>query len=188
MNDESVIHGIRAAFDRHRRRRRLLTMAIVTSVATLRGVVSSAPANADTGPLDCGAVYDPSATYPTLSEVSTGPDVSGEAGLTIYLHEDRAVVEIGDCFRAVDRPLEVDFGELDLLTLLIELPDHPVGASVRVSEDDEWLETVNSPGNTLSYVMLPDHSLGFEIAPPQTAAPTGPIVVAKPTTGNPKPK
>ena len=50
-----------------------------------------------------------------------------------------------------------------------------------IDEQNHW------EGETFSYVMDPDHELGFEIATGGSSAPTGPIIRTKPST-NPKPR
>lgn len=153
-------------------------------VLVFGALAATTPALAD--PSICTGSYDPSASYPPLPDVE-GPDVSGEAGVVMVLRDDGAVVELDGCFHLADRPLLIDFTGLDFVTLIVELPDHAAGAKVHVTMDDRWVETLDVSGSTFSYAMGPEQAIGFEIAAPGQSAPTGPVVVSKPSGGNPKP-
>lgn len=169
------------------RRIRTLCLQLTLAIAgTLAGTITPTSVDASSSATHCAAVYDPSASYPVLPNAD-GPDLSGEAGVLVYLHGDRAVVELDGCFYVADRPLSIDFAGLDFVTLLVELPDHPAGARVHVTTDGRWLETLDVSASTFSYVMGPEHTLGFEVAKPGACAPTGPVIVSKPSGGNPKP-
>jgi hypothetical protein len=157
---------------------------MVFAFAALAG---TAPALADPGQSTCADSYDPDASYPALPDTS-GPDLSGEAGVVLYLQDDRAVVELDGCLYLADRSLLIDFAGLDFVTLIVELPDHAVGAQVYVTNDAGWVETLDVSGSTFSYAVGPEHAIGFEIAAPGQSAPTGPVVVSKPSGGNPKPR
>jgi hypothetical protein len=186
MRNEHVFPGIRTSFAQRQSRRGLSKMAVALLAGAFVSTAVPVPASAEATALDCDAIYDPSAVYPPLPDVE-GPDVSGEAGVMMYLHVDRAVVEIDGCHYDVDRPLEIDLGRLDFVVLLVELPDRP-DAKVFVTEDGEWVETVSVSGSMFSQVLTPDHALGFEVAVSGQAAPTGPLVIARPSGGNPDPK
>ena len=177
MNIEHVTRGIRTPISR-------LALAIAGALA---GITTSASVDASSSASNCAEVYDPSASYPMLP-TTTGSDVSGEAGVVVYLHVGRAVVELDGCFYVTNRPLWIDFTGLDFVTLLVELPDHAAGARVHVTEDWKRVETLDLSVSTFSYTLSPDHALGFEIAVPGQSAPTGPVVVSRPTGGNPKPR
>jgi hypothetical protein len=185
MSNENVTRGIRIHFAPQQRIRcGLLKMVLACALAG--GAAPAWASESRNGPI-CAEVYSPNAVYPALPEVY-GPDVSGEAGVVIYLREDHAVVELDGCFYLADRPLVIDFGGLDFITVLVEMPDQPEGAQVYVTEDNRWVETLDTWGPMFSYTMSPAHALGFEIAVPEYAAPTGPVVITKPSGGNPKPK
>jgi hypothetical protein len=177
MNVEHVTRGIRTPF---------LQLALAIAGA-LAGITAPTSVDASSSASNCADVYDPNASYPALPSAS-GPDVTGEAGVVLYLHANRAVLELDGCFYVADRPLLIDFARLDFVTLLVELPDHAAGARVYVTTDDKWIETLDVSGSTFRYTLGPVHALGFEIAVPGHSAPTGPVVVSKPTGGNPKPR
>lgn len=189
MNTKHVNNGIRTLTARRQNRRALtITTSMLALVGALLGATSvAASGSALGGPApNCGVAYDETASYPTLPEAS-GPDVSGAAGVMLYIDQDHAVVELDGCFYEADRPIEIDFAGLDFVTLLFELPD--AGAEVFVSVDRAWIETIELPSTstTFSYVLTPDNPLGFEVAAPAQTAPTVPVVVAKPTDHNPEP-
>ena len=166
------------------RRGRLLR---TTLIGVACGVVMSmfGPARADSA--SCDPSYNHAATYPSLVDLP-GPDISGEAGIIIYLTRERAIVERDGCLYDVgDRPLEIAFGGLAAVTLLFELPDHPGGASIYVSEAEVWTEMLEPRGDSFAYVLNSEPSLGFEIASPDQPAPTVPVVVAKPIDDDPEP-
>lgn len=187
MDHKYSDYGIRAPFARLQHRRGALLAALSLSGSLLLGAAPRAAQAQDEAPR-CGQPYDPSASYPSLPEREGAADISGEAGVVVYMHEARALVELEGCIYRVDRPLLVDFDGLDFFTLLVELPDHSAGAEVYVSEDGEWMETLTL-SSSFSYVIEPGGGeLGLELATPGLTAPTRPIIVAKPTTGNPEPK
>ena len=133
----------------------------------------------------CVADYEPSGTFPRLPEAA-GADLSGEPGVLIHLEQHRSVVELDDCLYEVDRPLVIDFADLELMSLLLELPEtasastlflsSPAGVEVHVVED-----------GIATFSMSPDTSLGFELAAPGQSAPTVPIIIAKPVDDDPPP-
>lgn len=168
----------------HPRRGRLSACAL-SLVGALTAGASPASAEQSASAPHCTEVYDPSASLPPLPEAD-GADVSGDAGVVIYLHEDRAAVELDGCFYLVDRALEIDASGLDFVTLLFELPERS-SAQVYVTANGALLETLDASGPMLSYVMDGSLELGFEIAAPGSFAPTGPTVITKPS-GNPKPQ
>lgn len=136
----------------------------------------------------CGASFDPEGRYPLLPEVE-GPDLSGEAGVVVHLQHHRGVVELGDCLYQLDRPLEIGFGELDTVSLLLELHDEGSGSSELFVSEGEAFETHTIEGNFAVFAMSADDSEhGFELAAGGQAAPTVPVVIAKPVDDGPPPK
>lgn len=180
MTTKHVDNGIPTLHDHSKTRRKLIEMtASIGLIGALIGAAAPAVASETTSAANCGETYDPNATYPSLPKTHDA-DISGEAGIVMFLHEDRGVVERDGCFYSTDRPITVDFATLDFVTVLIELPDHAAGGRVFVTEDGVLLETIDVQGNFFSYVLTSDHSLGFEIAAPSQAAPTVPPIVTKP--------
>jgi hypothetical protein len=137
---------------------------------------------------NCDPVYRPSIFYPALS-LTGDATVDGQAGVFFYLLDDRALVErIDGCFYEVDVPvLEIDFDDLDQVTLVLELPEYPAGAQVYVTDRGDLIEKVNLRGSSFTYVLTYGAELGFEIAMPGMPAPTVPVLVTKPTTDGPEP-
>ena len=184
MNHKSIFQGIRALFSQHRNRWGGLAMGAGMVGALLIG---AAPGIASAEEVDhCDAPYDPAAIYPALPEPSGTADLSAEAGLIIHIEEARALVELDGCLYTVDRPLLVDFDGLDFITLIVELPASTSHSEVYV-HDAAGAALYTVTGSSLTYVWEPTQEVGFELAAPDQAAPTGPIVVAKPTSGNPEP-
>jgi hypothetical protein len=158
-----------------------------TTFATIMGAPMCfvAPARAESG--WCDDVFASAADYPPLPDLH-GADISGEAGIELYLQSHRAVVEHDGCLYEVGaRGLEIGFAGLDQASLLVELPDHPAWATVFVSKHKRWAETLEVEGGSFSYVLTSGVSVGLEIAGPRQSAPTVPVIVTKPTDDPPDP-
>lgn len=158
------------------------------SMAVALGALMCLPMAARAQSTNCDPIYDPDTVYPALSSTSDGI-LDGQAGLFIYLLDERALVEGDDaCLHEVDQTLlEVDVGHLREVELTFEMPEHPAGASVFVSRDGVWVETLTPASGSFTYVMPSGSEFGFEIATPGMRAPTVPVLVVKPTTRHPQP-
>lgn len=132
--------------------------------------------------------YDPEASYPSLPDLS-GADIVGESALTVYLHEGRAVVEWdGDFYDISSRALELGFDGLTLITLTFELPDHPNGVDVYLTEDATWTETIEASTDSFDYEFRQGTGVvafGFEIEGSGQSTPSQPDVVVKPIDDDP---
>lgn len=161
---------------------RLLALALI-------GSLIGAPTDVLAGDSEipqCGGDYDPERVYPSLP-LTDGPDLIAEAGVVVYLHPERAVVEIGDCFYALDRELEIDFGGLDLVVVLFELAAYGPGTTLLVSTDGEWTQALELDTPTLSYALNPTTSHGFALSAPGQERPVTPLIETKPSSQNPVP-
>ena len=137
------------------------------------------------------AAQDPTAVCSPLLDLP-GPDIEGEPRIVIHLDQGRTTLDLdGLCYELHGRPLEVGFSGLDLITLLFVLP---AGARLFVTEDDLWIDTLeSSPWSSVVAFDL-DHErlgalddLGFEFVGPGQPAPTLPDIVLKPTEDDPDP-
>lgn len=185
MKNVGITPGIRAPKSSKLTR----SMRALALVLGLAGSLFAAPERAsasDSSSAQCGSSYDPGVSYPALS-TPNGADLSGEAGVFVYMHADRAVAELDDCFYTLDRELLIDVGTLDTVVMLLELPDHSAGATVFVTEDGAWIDTLELSGPLMSYVLDPHSSYGFEVAAPGQEHPVTPIVKTKPTSEDPAP-
>ena len=157
-------------------------------IAALMTAFAAAQTNANATPaltLGCEEVVATDGNYPPLPATDGDtPDVSGEAGVVLYLQRDRALVEIDGCLYQLDRPLLIDVDPFDTVTLLVVLLEPEDANRVFVSEFGEWTETLESPGS-FSYTLPRGHEVGFEIAGPTQPIPTVPVVIARP---KPEPK
>lgn len=187
MSSKRVFSGVRASSFQALTRRGLATMAFVAAELLAAGSAPALASGSDSSSSvsHCAAVYDPSASYPGLSELE-GPDVSS-AGVVLYLHQDHAVAELEGCFYRVDRALEIDFGSLDFVTLLFEFPDHGTHSQMLVSDGGERVEVLDLPTPSLDYVVRPGEKLGFVYGASASAAPTTPVIVTSPPD-NPEPE
>lgn len=161
-------------------RRSWIALSFVTVIATQSTAWASVTS--------CDPIYNPSTSYPVLS-YSEVPSINGEEGVFIYLLDDRALVEHDDaCLYEVDETvLEIDFGNLEEVTLVFELPDYAAGATVHVTQKGVLIESLRLEGGSFTYILAEDSELGFEISIPGMPAPTVPVVVTKPTTDDPEP-
>ncbi|EDM80577.1 hypothetical protein PPSIR1_36829 [Plesiocystis pacifica SIR-1] len=192
-------HGTPASFARH---------TLLTALTLLASVLLSASAPASANPeqscdptaLACTPEFDPGQTYPLLPDLP-GADVEGEAGVVVHLLPGRAVIEqAGGFYELGGRPLELAFGDLSMVRVVIELPGYPLAdgseASVFVTEGDPtvgyaWLETLTSGGGSVTRDLVPEDlelSYGFEIGAPEAAGPTVPDLVIKPVPDKPEPE
>ena len=177
MNSIVVTPGIRAS---------ALALALALSASLTTGFAPQQALASSSSAASCGTDYDPGVSYPGMP-TQAGADLDGEAGVLVQLHEDRAVVELEDCFYTLDRALEVEYGTLDFMVLLLELPEHSAGAKVFVSEDGAWIDTIETSDTMLSYVLDTSSVYGFEIARPGQERPTQPPLEIKPVSENPAP-
>ncbi len=158
------------------------------SLALALAALMCLPTAARAQSTNCDPIYDPDTVYPALSSTSGGA-IDGQAGLLIYLLDELALVEGDDaCLHEVDQTvLEVDVGRLRQVELTFEMPEHPAGASVFVTRNGVWMETLTPTSGSFIYVLPPGSEFGFEIATPGMPAPTVPVLVVKPTTRHPQP-
>ncbi len=127
-------------------------------------------------------------SYPLLPDLP-GADIQGEARIVIHLDEVEPLVEDGrQLFALGGRPLEIGFGDLDHITLLIVVP---LGARVFVIEDGQVTDEIDPP-ITSEVVALDVYQksgeVGLAIALPGQPAPTVPDVVIRPTDDDPEPR
>lgn len=137
---------------------------------------------------NCGGNFSTASTYPGLPS-TTNADISGEAGVDLYLETDRMVVEIDSCFYEVDRTLELDFDGLDEIELMIELHGGGAQPTVFVTRPT-GSETYTPSGTSFDYVLDEtddDVLIGFELAGAGQSVPTTPIAQIRPKDGDPPP-
>jgi hypothetical protein len=166
-----------------------LVAALVVGLHAL--VMFGLDAEADTATGDststCVSAFDPDADYPLLSE-QAGPDVSGEPGVVVHLQHSRGVVELGDCLYEIDRPLELDVSGYDMISILLELHGDATGDNTLFVSTGAELETYSVTQTELLFTMDPNTTMGFELGLPGQAAPTIPVVIAKPVDEPPPPR
>ena len=163
-------------------------LALVAAPETRASLPSPAEADADTP--SCGAAFDPLADYTGLPEV-TGPDVSGEAGIELWLQDDRGVARIDDCLYTLDRPLRVDFAGLDQIELIVELPDAGDLAEVFTTQDGALVDLVEVHAGSFQHTLTPaglGATLGFEIRDPALMLPTSPVIEIERPPPDPQPQ
>ena len=167
---------------------------LVQAASFAAALASLGPTLRDLGALDlasseglvCERPFDPDAYYPPLPRTE-GTDLSGEAGVELHLQRHRAVVDLDGCLYGVDRPLEIDFADLEQVTLLFELHGAGAESKVFVTHTSGGVEALTVRGSTFDYTMSAEENLGFEPATPTQAAPTVPVMIAKPKDGDPPP-
>jgi hypothetical protein len=181
MQTKCEFNGFRASSDQARILKR---PSLALSLVALMCLPMAARAQST----NCDPIYDPDTLYPALSR--TGDvTIDGQAGVFIYLLDGRALVEGDDaCLYEVDQTvLEIDVGRLREVELTFEMPEYPAGASIFVTRDGVWVETLKPTSGSFTYVLPSGSEFGFEIATPGMRAPTVPVLVVKPTTRHPEP-
>jgi hypothetical protein len=127
--------------------------------------------------------------YPLLPDLP-GADISGEAGLVIYLRDGRALIEADGLYDLGDRPLEVGFDGLTEITLWFVLAEQSAETTLFVERDGLWTDTLGLRGTELHYVIRPGGAsvYSFELADPGQRAPTSPDLVLVPIEDAPEPR
>lgn len=169
------------------RSRRLAALACSLIVASSWSLSQSTSASAAMQQY-CDISYDPSGEYPPIP-ASEGPDLSDEAGLVLYLEPTRAVIELGACLYTVDEDqlVELELGDLDHMTVWIELPPSVEPWTLFVTRDGEQTDTIEARMSRVSITLQPGTTYAFELAGPEQPRPIKPLVVLGPSAPNPTP-
>ena len=168
----------------HHRARRQLRLAAL-ALAVLSGPFSP-PSGAWAYTGICGGTYDPSVNYPQRPDLR-GPDFDGQAQIVVHVEEERAVAEIDGCFFDLGgEPIEVEFGSLDQVSVVLELHGELAEASVVVVEDGHWIDTIAASAS-VAFEMTSAMDLDLVITGTGPMAPTVPVVIRKPIEGDPEP-
>ena len=118
-------------------------------------------------------------TVEPVLRVTVGAVVSGPI--------EELFVDFNDHVTKGQTLLEIDLGLQDEVELTFELPEHPTGASIIVTRDGTWVETLELTSGSFTYTLPSDAEFGFEISTAGARAPTVPVLVVKPTPRHPQP-
>ncbi|MCA9701541.1 MAG: hypothetical protein KC431_28735 [Myxococcales bacterium] len=183
MTIKRATQGERPSIASHHARRQLRLAAI--TLAVLSGLFGP-PVTAGAFAGICGGSYDPSVNYPQRPDLR-GPDFDGQAQIVVHVEEERAVAEIDGCFFDLGgEPIEVEFGSLDQVSVVLELHGELAEASVVVVEDGHWIDTIAASAS-VAFEMTSTMDLDLVITGTGPMAPTVPVVIRKPIEGDPEP-
>ena len=95
-------------------------------------------------------------------------------------------VPASGCVETDGEPIEVEFGSLDQVSVVLELHGELAEASVVVVEDGHWIDTIAASAS-VAFEMTSTMDLDLVITGTGPMAPTVPVVIRKPIEGDPEP-